>query len=56
MAKAVNDALTDMKDLIVACNTAVAFAEKSPQTYEQLGSATFGFSNPDYLPADMCIQ
>lgn len=56
MAKAVNDALTDMKDLIVACNTAVAFAEKNPQTYEQLGSATFGFSNPDYLPADMCIQ
>lgn len=56
MAKAVSDALADSNDATVACNTAVAFAEKKPKTYEQLGSATFGFANPDYQPADMCIQ
>lgn len=56
MAKTVGDALTDSNDAVVACNTAVAFAEKNPKTYEQLGSATFGFANPDYQPADMCIQ
>jgi hypothetical protein len=56
MAKAVSDALADANDAVVACNTAVAFAEKNPKTYEQLGSATFGFANIDYQPADMCIQ
>lgn len=56
MAKAVSDALVDSNDATIACNTAVAFAEKNPKTHEQLGSATFGFANYDYQPADMCIQ
>lgn len=56
MAKAVSDALVDATDAVVACNTAVVFAEKNPRTHEQLGSATFGFANTDYQPADMCIQ
>lgn len=56
MAKAVSDALTDSNDAVVACNTAVAFAEKNPKTFELLGSATFGFANFDYQPADMCIH
>lgn len=56
MAKAVSDALADSNDAVIACNTAVAFAEKNPKVYEQLGSAAFGFANFDYQPADMCIQ
>jgi len=55
LAKAVYDALADSNDPVVACNTAVAFAEKNTKVYEQLGSTTFGFANVDYQPADMCI-
>lgn len=56
MSRAVSDALADSNDAAIACNTAVAFAERNPKTYEQLGSTTFGFANDDYQPADMCIQ
>lgn len=56
LATAVSNALTDTNDMVVACNTAVAFAEKNPLFFEQLGSNTYGFANYDYQPADMCIQ
>lgn len=55
LGKAVSDALTDTNDPEIACNTAIAFAEKTPQVYEQIGAGTFGFANTDYQPADMCI-
>jgi hypothetical protein len=56
LAGVVRNALTDTNDPVVACNTAVAFAEKNPQVFEQIGASTFGFANTDYQPADMCIQ
>jgi hypothetical protein len=56
LGKAVSNALTDSNDVEIACNNAIAFAEQNSKVHEQLGSATFGFANFDYQPADMCIK
>ena len=56
MGKAFFEVFTQTDDYKRACDAAIEFAMKEPDSYGQLGPETFGYTNTDYAAEDMCLE